>query len=271
MSQTEKAAYYQALKGIGIAFDKPYREYTTAELAEAHQRGVQAGALQPIVIPPPKPPAAARAPQAAPGPIPQEGPADPEAAAFFGFELPNSPTPPMQLPQRGADPHELAGQRQNSKAEDEPIRTDDQGRVWFQEEVLKPAFPKARGRRVLTYQDPGVVQKQVLTTDGTRQYVETFEVSGDPANSRLAEVKITLPSFQVGIYKDPRFPFRVVCYNGTEGFHYDDVNDFYGGSELVPPEVKKMYVENVLAYDVRTVVRAINDEYRREQLAGRIQ
>jgi hypothetical protein len=36
---------------------------------------------------------------------------------------------------------------------------------------------------------------------------------------------------------------------------------------MVPPEVKRMYVENVLCYDIRSVVRAINAEYRQQQLS----
>jgi hypothetical protein len=31
-----------------------------------------------------------------------------------------------------------------------------------------------------------------------------------------------------------------------------------------------MYVENVLCYDIRTVVRAIQEEFRQQQLTGRI-
>lgn len=160
----------------------------------------------------------------------------------------------------------MAGVRQNSKENDEPIRTDEQGRVWYQEEVLKPAFPKPRGRRVLKYMEAGVREQTVKNGD----YTETFEVSGDPANAVQAEVKITLPSYQVGIYKDPRFPFKVVTYNGNEGFDLDDVQLFYGGAELVPNGVKRKYVENVLCYDIRSTVRAINEEYRQQQLAGKI-
>jgi hypothetical protein len=72
------------------------------------------------------------------------------------------------------------------------------------------------------------------------------------------------------VYKDPRFPFKVVCYNGNEGFDLDEVQAFYGGAELVPPAIKRKYVENVLCYDIRTAVRAINEEFRQQQLAGKI-
>lgn len=233
MSQAEKSAYYQALKAAGVEFDKHYREYTVAELKKLH------GILG----------------QAKPA-VPQHQPVESQ------LRSPIENRPPV----RPRDPNELAGQRQNSKDRDEPIRTDEQGRVWYQEEVLKPAYPKPRGRRVLKYMEAGVREQTVKNGD----YTETFEVSGDPANARQAEVKITLPSYQVGVYKDPRFPFKVVTYNGNEGFDLDEVQAFYGGAELVPPAVKRKYVENVLCYDIRSTVRAINEEFRQQQLAGKI-
>ena len=160
----------------------------------------------------------------------------------------------------------MPGQRLNSKAEDEPIRVDpDTGRTWFQEEVLKPGFPKPRGRRVLQYTDTG--SKTVTAKNG--DYMESFEVAGDEVG-RTAEVKITMPSYQVGICKDPRFPFKIHTYNGNEGFDLFEVQEFYGGSELVPSEIGRKYVENVLCYDIRTTVRAIQSEFRQMQLAGKV-
>ena len=145
------------------------------------------------------------------------------------------------------------------------LRIDELGRQWFQEEVRKPAFPKPRGRRILKYIETGVRK----VTNQAGEYVEEFEIAGnDPG--RPAEVKITLPSYQVGIYRDPRFPFKVHCYDGREGFDFFEVNDFYGGSELVPDIVKRVYVENELCYDIRSVVRAINEEHRQLLLSGRI-
>lgn len=265
MSQSEKSAYFQALKAAGVEFSKHYREYTTDELKLNHDALVAAGAIAPVP------------PQVAPEPV-HEAPVDSEAAAFFGFEAPEpvvetglnahglaareNPAPPL----RGPDPDEMAGQRLNTHTEDDVLRIDELGRQWLQEEVLKPAFPKPRGRRVLKYMDPGV--KTETVTNG--QFQETFEIPGDPANARPSEVKITLPSYQVGIYKDPRFPFKVVTYNGNTGFDFFDVQRFYGGSELVPAEIKRKYVENVLCYDIRTVIRAIESEYRQRQLTGQI-
>jgi hypothetical protein len=258
MSQEQKSAYYRELKDAGVEFTKHYREYTEEELAEA------VSTLR----------AAAESQQPAdPAPIAVD---DSEGlASFFGLpdpepELPvagGTPGPAARAPQppvRERDPEEMAGQRLNSQDLDEPIRTDEHGRVWYQEEVLKPAFPKPRGRRVLQYTDTGTKMQTVKNGD----YLESFEVAGDFA--RAAEVKITLPSYQVGIYKDPRFPFRVHTYNGNQGFDLFEVQAYYGGAELVPAEIKKVYVENVLAYDVRTTIRAIQAEFRQHQLTGRI-
>lgn len=246
MSQTEKAFYFQQLKAAGVTFDKHYREYTTEGLKEAYEKleGVE---LQTPPVPEPKP---------APEPRPTPPPADvPPAAADRA-----------PVPRRSADPGEMPSQRLNSKPEEEPIRVDENGLIWYQEEVLKPAFPKPRGRRVLKYLETGTTTESVQNGD----YVETFEVAGR-GTGRPAEVKITLPSYQVGIYKDPRFPFRIHTYNGTRGFDFFEVQNYYGGSELVPAEIKRIYVENVLCYDIRTVVRAIQSEFRQLQLAGKVQ
>lgn len=239
MSQSEKASYYRTLKDAGIQFDKHYREYSTEELKVAYDALVS------------------ERPELTAQP---EG--DPEAtAAFFGRRDATQPPAPVAE----ANPAEMPGQRLNTQSLDEPIRVDEEGRIWYQEEVRKPAFAKPRGRRVLKYMETGV--KEVVTKNG--EYVETFEVAGDgPAVP--SEVKITLPSYQVGIYKDKRFPFRIHVYNEQRGFDLFEVQDYYGGSELVPQEIKRVYVENVLCYDIRTTVRAIQKEYRQLQLAGKV-
>jgi hypothetical protein len=283
MSQQEKAAYYKALKDSGVEFSKHYREYSTDELkaaytklAEGQQQQSHDEDFQQLEYPPAQqaqgqgafaPPLSDLPPvQSSPVPPPPapstpiDSPEEEAPSDFFGLQH-TRPKPPI----RPADPEEMAGQRQNTQDLDEPIRTDEQGRVWYQEEVRKPAFPKPRGRRVLTYMDSGVEQQTVKSGD----YVETFEVAGrGPA--RATEVKVTLPSYQVGIFRDPRFPFRIHVYNDVMGFDLFEVQDFYGGAELVPAECKRMYVENVLCYDIRTTVRAIEAEYRRLQLAGKV-
>jgi hypothetical protein len=164
------------------------------------------------------------------------------------------------------DPAELPGQRVNTKDLEDIIRIDDKGRAWLQEEVQKPAFPKPRGRRVLRYNEQGTTTETIQVGE----YTESFEIAGE-GPGRPAEIKITLPSFQVGIYRDSRFPFKVICYNGSEGFDRMDIEEYYGGAQLVPAEVKRIYVSNVLCYDVRSVVQSIQTEFRQQQLTGRVQ
>ena len=155
-----------------------------------------------------------------------------------------------------------AGQHAYSApAEEEPLRVDpDTGFVWYRDEVRKPANAAPRARRKLTYIDPGVEQRQMRVGE----YLETFEVSGSENN--VSSVKITMPSYQVGVYKDPKFPFKVHVYNDNRGFDLFDVEEFWGGADQVPSEVKRIYVANDLCYDMRTTVQAINAEYRRSVL-----
>lgn len=246
MSQTEKAGYYKTLKDAGVQFTKHYREYSTDELKRAVDKLHEGARAQ------------------------QEEPEhDPSAAAAMGLpteERPaRMPTQARSAPRAERNPAEMPGQRLNKQSELDPIRTDDKGRVWYQEEVQKPSTPRPRGRRILKYMDTGTREETVQNG----QYVETFEVAGDMP-SRPSEVKITLPSYQVGIYKDPRFPFKIHTYGGREGFDLFEVQDYYGGAELVPAEIKRIYVENVLCYDIRTVVRAIQTEFRQLQLQGKV-
>lgn len=255
MSHGEKSFYYQRLKSAGWEPEKHYRDYTTDELSAAHAYLVQQGALAPAVWD-----------SEEDEPEPSVNP-DP---AFFGLgpettEDDLEKVDPVATPAPAPAPSQrdlMAGRDTN----EEVVRVDEEGRQWLQEEVLKPAFPKPRGRRVLRYNDPGV--KKATAKDG--DYTETFEVAGDPKNATPSEIKITLPSYQVGIYRDKRFPFKVVTYNGKSGFDRQEVEAYYGGAELVPPTAKRTYVENVLCYDMRSVIRAINEEYRALQLSGRV-
>ena len=244
MSTAEKAALYNELKASGLTPTQPYRNYTVAQL-KAELRRVETP--------------------------PEQAEGQPPSPEFFGLPEPapapaTVPSEERSIPRASEpDPDELPGQRLNTLAPDEVIRVDEQGRKWHQEEVRKPSYPKPRGRRVLKYMDTGVRTETVQNGD----YVETFEVSGDQAQ-RPAEVKITLPSYQVGIYTDPRFPFKIHCYDGREGFNRTDVQAYYGGSELVPDTIKRVYVENDLCYDIRSVIRTIQAEHRHLQLTGKI-
>jgi hypothetical protein len=289
MSAARKGFYFKRLKAAGVPLSRHFRDYKLDELMEAHSAAVEQGLLdaptpaeleevesrahaakvrkatteaakQAEQLQAPEPPPADWFTQNIPGV--DESP-EPASAA-----VPTTTSPPPAPPVAAKpDPREMAGQRQNTNADlTQVIRIDDQGRHWLQEEVRKPAYPKPRGRRVLRYQDPGVRKETMVTGD----YTESFEVAGDPSTAIPAEVKITLPSFQVGIYTTRQFPFRVVTYGGNQGFDRDDVIAFYGGAELVPDECKRIYVENVLCYDMRSVIRAIRVEHRQQQLAGNI-
>jgi hypothetical protein len=274
MSSAAKGFYFRRLKDAGVELDRHFRDYTTDELLEADKMAIEAGLLAAPTdeelaeldakIHRPK----TRTPPPEPDPGPTDGAAyavetgEPAPAQFFGFDSVPEPAapPPSARPELG----ELAGERLNTKDAEEILFVDEEGKAWLQKEVLKPAFPKPRGRRVLRYQDAGVVRQTVKEGE----YTETFEVAGDPRNATPAEIKITLPSYQVGIYRDPRYPFKVVTYNGRSGFDRLEVENFYGGAELVPAICKRTYVENVLCYDMRSVVRAVNEEYRQMRLAG---
>lgn len=251
MSQSEKSVYYQALKELGVEFKKHYREYSTDELKKAHAAYVAAGQAQPIAdIPVPEPALAGVSAPAA---------TQASSGAPTGAQGP----PPTGAPVARRDPNVLAGQP--LAPELEPIRTDpDTGFIWFQEEVMKKGYAAPRGRRIVKYNDPGIKTQQAQAGE----YTETFEVAGD--RKLASEVKVTLPSYQVGIYKDPRYPFKIHVYNGQTGFDLFEVEEFWGGPEHVPEDVKRKYVENVLCYDVRTVVRAIETEYRQLRLAGKV-
>lgn len=257
MGAQYKAELYQLYKLTGRTMEKHFRDYTEAELTQMlADAGVDIGAsLRSETVP--EAPLGAVEEEAA---TIEDMPVELQQA--LAAKLP--PPQPSEQP-RAADPDEMPGQRLNSKSEDEVIRVDEHGRQWLQEEVRKPAYPKPRGRRVLKYLDTGVQQM----TAQAGEYVETFEVAGDRAG-RPAEVKITLPSYQVGIYRDPRLPFKIHCYNGREGFDLREVEEFYGGVEMVPEKVKRVYIENDLCYDIRSVVRAISDEHRHLQLTGKI-
>jgi hypothetical protein len=245
MGQSERAGYYQALKKAGVQFDKHYRDYSTEELKAAFDK-LQAG--QPSPPPPPEP---------SPPPVPNAddqrwgGPVEPE--------LPPQPTAPLAE----RDPNEFAGARLNTQLPDEPIRVDEEGRIWYQEEVLKKGYAAPRGRRVLRTNDAATRKETVQAG----QFTETFEVAGE-GPLQATEIKITLPSYQEGIYKDPRYPFKIHTYNGVQGFDFEEVARYYGGVDLVPEEIRRVYVENVLCYDMRTTIRTIQQEFRQQQLAG---
>lgn len=243
MNANPKPELYRQLKEAGLPLSRTYAQYTVEQLrSELDAEGMAFTETE-----------------------------EPAPAGFFGLEEPE-PVEQTKLEETTVvmsntpDEQELPGQRLNTAAPDDVIRIDEAGRKWHQEEVRKPAYPKPRGRRVLKYMDTGVRKETVKQGE----YVETFEVAGNEAQ-RPAEVKITLPSYQVGIYTDPRFPFKIHCYDGREGFNLQDVQQYFGGSMLVPDTCKRVYIENDLCYEIRSVIRTIQAEHRHLQLTGKIQ
>lgn len=281
MSQGNKSAYWRALKEAGVTFDKHYRDYSLNDLRTAYEKlaadppeGVTVPAVEiepPKDTPPAKPDdvaelrdqltglaamvaklanvvAGAQSPAQQPAPTAPTAPAD-------------TPKPAPKMPL--LDPTEHAGVTMNTHGPDEPIRVDEHGNVWYRNEVQKPGYAKPRGRRILRAMDSGTVTETITTKDG---YTETFEVPGDPKFAKPIEIKVTLPSYQTGIYKPKNMPFRVHTYQGVRGFDFDDVNKFYGGVDLVPSTIKRCYVSSDLCYDITSTIRAIEDEYRERVL-----
>lgn len=231
MSQGDKSTLYAALKEAGWEPDKHYRDYSTDDLVEI---AANLTGQEPVIN---------TNTEHKPGPT------------IYDLE-----TPPVSA----TPTNERPGQRVFSDM-NTPVRTDPDGKVWYAEEVRKPATPKPRARRKLSYIDPGT------KTQGTQvgQFTESFEVAGD--QQRTEEVKITLPTYQVGIYKDPKHPFKIHVYNGNRGYDLFEVRDYYGGDfDLVPSMIKRTYVGNTLCYDIRSTIRAIEEEARQLSLKGQL-
>lgn len=161
------------------------------------------------------------------------------------------------------DHDELPTQRRSEELT--PIRTDELGRVWFQEEIQKSSLAKPRGYRVFREIGTGVKTIKINSEDG---YTEEIEV---PDGSRKPlEVKVGIPTWQVGIYKDPQFPFLVVEYRSKRGFRRQDVEAFFGGPDVLPEGLETTYVGNLLCYPIRETVVAVQREYNLLQKRGSV-
>ncbi len=228
MSQGDKSSLYAALKEAGWEPTKHYRDYSTEELVEI---ATNLTGQEPV----------------------------------FNEEKPVKTTEPIESPPTSDKPiNERPGERVFSDMSI-PVRTDPDGKVWYAEEVRKPATPKPRARRKLTYIDPGT------KTQGTQvgQFTESFEVAGD--QQRTEEVKITLPTYQVGIYKDPNHPFKIHVYNGKRGYDLFEVRNYFGGDfDLVPSWIKRIYIGNTLCYDIRSTIQEIERQARELALKGQL-
>ena len=164
---------------------------------------------------------------------------------------------------REKDADELPTQRRSDELI--PIRTDAQGRVWYQEEIQKSSLARPRGYRIFREMGTGVKQVEIEDGDG---YTETIEVAD--GTRKPLEVKVGIPTWQVGIYRDPQFPFRIVEYRSTRGFFRTDVEEFFGGADVMPEGVSTTYVGNLLCYPIREVVVAINREFNMLQKKGSV-
>ena len=140
---------------------------------------------------------------------------------------------------------------------DIPIRIDLHARIWFMDEVQKPAIPKARMVRKTRSIDRGV--KQLRTTRENGATDEIIEVAGD--EHRELTTSVTLPSWQVGKYRDARFPFAIHSYNGQTGFDYLEVVRYFGGYDLVPGTIKVLYVGNQMCYHIPSTRDTIQNQF----------
>lgn len=176
------------------------------------------------------------------------------------------PRPKSGTPMSSTPLSQTAGIHVNTHGDGEiPLREDPEtGRVWYREEVRKPSGPQRRTRRVIQFQNASTVMQEHKLGDNT---TESFEIPGEFTGT--SEARISLPSYQVGLYKDPNDPFRTHIYDERVGFDFHEVNEYYGGAERVPHTIKRIYVSNELCYDVYTVHAAINQEYRERVLGIR--
>jgi hypothetical protein len=159
-----------------------------------------------------------------------------------------------------------AGLTFNTHGPDDILRIDSRGMVWFKDEVPKPAIPKRRMRRKVKTIVGEIEQVQTYRPDGGLD--ETFEVDGGEKHE--IEIKISMPASQVGIYLDPRMPFKIHQYNGRRAFDYDEVMRYYGGSELVPSSIKTIYIDIDLCFEIKSVRDTIERAYREEVLGRSI-
>lgn len=276
MAANRKAAYYRALKEAGVELTAHYREYTEEDFRVKYEEVAARDGL-PLVPPEIEDIEEARESATLPNMLP-DSEDDLDDVEALKRQLAAMQAQMAQMAQvvasganvtqehvvetRHTDPTELAGGTANTHMDGDILEIDEHGRIWYQKEVRKSAYPKPRGRRVLR-QDSGQVRTETITVEG---YTETFEVEDERSASTPTEIKVTLPSFQTGIFRETAdAPFRIHIYNGVRGFDFDDVNRYYGGVDLVPSAVRRMYVSNDLCYDILSVIRAIEDE-RREQL-----
>lgn len=155
------------------------------------------------------------------------------------------------------DPSEMPSQRRGQ--EDLPIRSDLDGKIWFQEEIVKKGQAAPRGYRIHREMSSDTKEVTITTSEG-EGYTETFEVAGE--NKRPMEARVGTPTWQVGKYRIPHLlPFMVVCYREAQGYDRLEVEQFFGGPDVLPENIQTVYVGNLLCYDIRSVNIAIQREH----------
>lgn len=229
------------------------------EVAAPEVREVAAPEVREVAAPAPE--VAASAPFT---PVPASAPTVPPPVSEWGRYAPETLASLLGVPYSD-EAARRAGLTFNTHGPDDVLRVDSQGRVWYKDEVPKPAIPLPRMRRKVRTLTSNVETKSTFYPDGRLN--ETFEVAGQEQHEM--EVKVTLPSSQVGVYYDPRLPFRVHVYNGRRGFDRMDVLRFYGGLDLVPSTVATLYVGDDLCYDINKTRDTMERELREKQLLGR--
>lgn len=290
----DRSSLYRQAKEAGIELEKPYTSYKAAELRTLladHEAAVLMEKALEDAVPAPDGPTPADSPAeppqvaasqprvAAPSPATPATPRAAETATQAPATRPAQTITELEMvvatfKQRGAlvegshlrykdyfvPVHDRGADRAGLTHDypaDRPVRVDLQGRIWFRDDVPKPAIPRARMTRKTRYTDPGVKEERTFREDG--RIDEIYEVAGEEA--REMTVTTTLPSYQVGRYKDPRFPFMVHVHNRQQGFDYHDVINFYGGRELVPGTIKTVYIGNMLCYHISSTVQTIENSY----------
>jgi hypothetical protein len=168
----------------------------------------------------------------------------------------------VPLDDRGADRAGLTLNTHDAKID--PVRVDFLGRVWYLDEIMKSAIPQPRMVRKTKSISNNVEVVKTKRPDGGLD--ETFEVAGQQKHE--IEIRTTMPSYQVGVYRDPRFPFRIHQYGGRRGFDYEEVRDFYGGLDLIPTTLKEKttYIGMDLCFDLNATRDQIERAYREEVL-----
>ena len=240
MTQAQRKELWDELKSAGTTFSRHYRDYSVSEL-----EGMVAQLRRPTQSP--------LSPNSE-GEIPDQN------EIHFQADLDNL---------REQTPDTIPGLRTNTHGDQVPLRIDETGKIWYQDEIVKSAFPKERGKRILDYVDPGVRTVHIRDTNGS--IVESFEMPGD--QKKVSQARISLPAYQIGLYRDPALLgefFKIHVYREKRVFDLFDVQKYFGGPRMVPQTCKREYTDTVLGYEIESVLQAIQDEYREKLKNGEL-